>query len=228
MILRVEDLDATRARLEAAELAPLGRPPKWLGLDWDEGPDVGGPSSPYVQILADGCVSESSLERLKAAELVYPPAPAPGADIERAAAAPRMPSTKARPTPAPAPAETVPDAETLGERPFAWRFRVPGKSSRVGSTDSWARSSWNPAGLAATSSWLGRAWGRRTKLCRGPRRRIDGRDGGDSRRRPRPEHSSPGPPSIERSGSWEPSRPSVTSRSPSTPKAGGWPSGTAR
>ena len=46
MILRVEDLDATRARPEAAEEAMVDL--RWLGLDWDEGP-TRRPSAPYVQ-----------------------------------------------------------------------------------------------------------------------------------------------------------------------------------
>jgi glutamyl-tRNA synthetase/nondiscriminating glutamyl-tRNA synthetase len=47
MILRIEDTDLERseARYEAQLLDDL----KWLGLDWDEGPDVGGPFGPYRQ-----------------------------------------------------------------------------------------------------------------------------------------------------------------------------------
>ena len=46
-VLRIEDLDSARSRDEhvtgnADEL-------RWLGLDWDEGPDVGGPFGPYRQ-----------------------------------------------------------------------------------------------------------------------------------------------------------------------------------
>ncbi len=46
-LLRVEDIDGPRTRPEAVagNLAEL----RWLGLDWDEGPDVGGPHSPYLQ-----------------------------------------------------------------------------------------------------------------------------------------------------------------------------------
>jgi glutamyl-tRNA synthetase/nondiscriminating glutamyl-tRNA synthetase len=46
-ILRIEDTDVERseARFETQLLADL----KWLGLDWDEGPDVGGPYPPYRQ-----------------------------------------------------------------------------------------------------------------------------------------------------------------------------------
>ena len=46
-VLRVEDLDAARGvpGAEAELLADLA----WLGLDWDEGPDRGGPLGPYRQ-----------------------------------------------------------------------------------------------------------------------------------------------------------------------------------
>jgi nondiscriminating glutamyl-tRNA synthetase len=47
MILRIEDTDLERsqARYEDQLIDDL----KWLGLDWDEGPDVGGPYPPYRQ-----------------------------------------------------------------------------------------------------------------------------------------------------------------------------------
>jgi nondiscriminating glutamyl-tRNA synthetase len=47
MVLRVEDTDVDRseARFEDQLIADL----KWLGLDWDEGPDVGGEFGPYRQ-----------------------------------------------------------------------------------------------------------------------------------------------------------------------------------
>ena len=46
-ILRIEDTDVERseARYETQLLEDM----KWLGLDWDEGPDVGGPYPPYRQ-----------------------------------------------------------------------------------------------------------------------------------------------------------------------------------
>jgi len=46
-IVRIEDTDVERseARYETQLLEDL----KWLGLDWDEGPDVGGPYPPYRQ-----------------------------------------------------------------------------------------------------------------------------------------------------------------------------------
>jgi glutamyl-tRNA synthetase len=46
-ILRIEDTDVERSetRYRMGLMAEL----RWLGLDWDEGPDVGGPSGPYSQ-----------------------------------------------------------------------------------------------------------------------------------------------------------------------------------
>ncbi len=46
-VLRVEDTDQERSSLESvrAVLDAL----RWLGLDWDEGPEVGGPHAPYFQ-----------------------------------------------------------------------------------------------------------------------------------------------------------------------------------
>src|SRR3954466_2365907 len=84
VILRVEDLDASRTRPGAEDGARTDL--KWLGLDWDEGPDVGGPSAPYVQSLrlAD---YDRAIERLRAAELLYP-CTCTRADIRRAASAP--------------------------------------------------------------------------------------------------------------------------------------------
>jgi glutamyl-tRNA synthetase len=46
-VLRVEDTDTSRVSEEAYHglIASL----TWLGIDWDEGPDVGGPAGPYRQ-----------------------------------------------------------------------------------------------------------------------------------------------------------------------------------
>ncbi len=46
-VLRIEDVDFTRARRELEDR--IYRDLAWLGLDWDEGPDVGGPHGPYRQ-----------------------------------------------------------------------------------------------------------------------------------------------------------------------------------
>ncbi len=46
-LLRVDDTDQQR-NVDAA-LAPILHGFRWLGLDWDEGPEVGGPHAPYYQ-----------------------------------------------------------------------------------------------------------------------------------------------------------------------------------
>lgn len=46
-ILRIEDTD--RKRLIEGSVENLMDGLRWLGLEWDEGPDVGGPYAPYVQ-----------------------------------------------------------------------------------------------------------------------------------------------------------------------------------
>ncbi|HEY1550930.1 MAG TPA: glutamate--tRNA ligase [Kofleriaceae bacterium] len=46
-VLRIEDTDQTRARGDSEQL--IFDALHWLGLDWDEGPDVGGPHAPYRQ-----------------------------------------------------------------------------------------------------------------------------------------------------------------------------------
>ncbi|MCA9062726.1 MAG: glutamate--tRNA ligase [Planctomycetaceae bacterium] len=46
-ILRIDDTDQQRNMEEA--LNPILDAFRWLGLDWDEGPDVGGPFGPYFQ-----------------------------------------------------------------------------------------------------------------------------------------------------------------------------------
>jgi glutamyl-tRNA synthetase len=47
LLLRMEDLDHPKVKSAAAAQALEDL--RWLGLDWDEGPDVGGPHAPYVQ-----------------------------------------------------------------------------------------------------------------------------------------------------------------------------------
>jgi glutamyl-tRNA synthetase len=46
-VLRIEDTDAERSSWEM--VAGIVEGLRWLGLDWDEGPDVGGPHAPYFQ-----------------------------------------------------------------------------------------------------------------------------------------------------------------------------------
>ena len=46
-ILRIDDTDPTRSTDENTQI--ILRAMRWMGLDWDEGPDVGGDFGPYAQ-----------------------------------------------------------------------------------------------------------------------------------------------------------------------------------
>ena len=46
-VLRIEDTDQTRSRREYED--SLIQSLRWVGLEWDEGPDIGGPYGPYRQ-----------------------------------------------------------------------------------------------------------------------------------------------------------------------------------
>lgn len=68
-ILRIEDTDPTRSTKENTEV--ILNAMKWLELDWDEGPEVGGAAGPYFQTERTDTYKEA-LERLKARGAVYP------------------------------------------------------------------------------------------------------------------------------------------------------------
>lgn len=67
-ILRIEDTDKTRNTEEA--LRVLLRGMRWLGMDWDEGPDVGGDYGPYFQSRRQD-IYDDYLEKLKDAGRTY-------------------------------------------------------------------------------------------------------------------------------------------------------------
>jgi glutamyl-tRNA synthetase len=123
LILRSDDLDATRYRMDfaAAMLEDL----RWLGLDWDEGPDGGGPHAPYEQSRRLPRY-RAALERLHAAGLVYP-CYRTRRDVLEAAGAPHEGGADDEPLypaafrPAPtAPLPALDQAEGAN-----WRLRVP-------------------------------------------------------------------------------------------------------
>ena len=121
-VMRVEDLDGPRVRpgLEKRILEEL----RWLGLDWDEGPDVGGAAGPYRQSERLPRYAEA-LARLRAAGLAYP-CFCSRAEIAAASQAPHGPADEGPRYPgtcsALGPAEV---ARRAASRHPAWRFRVP-------------------------------------------------------------------------------------------------------
>lgn len=122
VVLRIEDLDGPRVKPESVRgvIEDL----QWLGLDWDEGPDVGGAFGPYVQTQRLASY-EQILARLRADQLVYP-CVCTRSDIQRAASAPhpgeegpRYPGTcRGR-------FASAEEAAAVSGRAPAWRFRVP-------------------------------------------------------------------------------------------------------
>jgi len=117
VVLRVEDLDAARARPEATASAVADL--RWLGLDWDAGP--------WLQ--SDRRASyQSALDGLIAGERVYP-CTCTRADVARAASAPHAEDEGPR-YPGTCAGRRAADAGSLAAHPFAWRFRVaPGAVS---------------------------------------------------------------------------------------------------
>ena len=84
LVLRVEDIDRPRvvAGMEARQLDDL----RWLGFDWDEGPDVGGAFGPYRQSERLDRY-EAAIDSLAARGLVYF-CDCSRAEVARAASAP--------------------------------------------------------------------------------------------------------------------------------------------
>ncbi len=119
--IRMEDLDLPRVRPGAAEriLDDLA----WLGLDWDEGPDVGGPHAPYEQSRR-AALYEAAFVRLGAVGRVYP-CFCSRRDIATAASAPQEPGDEVR-YPGTCRALDPAEAESrvASGRQHAWRFRV--------------------------------------------------------------------------------------------------------
>ena len=67
-VFRIEDTDAARDSEES--YAQIVEAMRWLGLDWDEGIDVGGPHGPYRQSQR-GDIYADVIEKLKAGGHVY-------------------------------------------------------------------------------------------------------------------------------------------------------------
>jgi glutamyl-tRNA synthetase len=67
-VLRIEDTDKQRNTVEAVQVIYDGL--RWLGLDWDEGPGVGGDHGPYFQSEREA-VYQRYFDRLKEAGRVY-------------------------------------------------------------------------------------------------------------------------------------------------------------
>ena len=120
LVLRNEDLDAQRYRLEFVD--DMMEDLHWFGFQWQEGPDCGGPFGPYAQ-SERGPLYRAALEKLRRAGWIYP-CRCSHQDVLRALQAPHAgeeepvyPGT-CRPRLGGTP--NLPDAKGAN-----WRFRVP-------------------------------------------------------------------------------------------------------
>ncbi|MDX2438318.1 MAG: glutamate--tRNA ligase [Acidobacteriota bacterium] len=68
-VLRIEDTDRERSATASEEMILDAL--KWLGLEWDEGPDVGGPDGPYRQSERTA-IYRKHVEELVASGAAYP------------------------------------------------------------------------------------------------------------------------------------------------------------
>jgi glutamyl-tRNA synthetase len=68
-VLRIEDTDRQRSNVESEEM--IYEALRWLGLEWDEGPDKGGPQGPYRQSERSEIYREH-VEQLVASGDAYP------------------------------------------------------------------------------------------------------------------------------------------------------------
>src|SRR5215211_4344405 len=68
-VLRIEDTDLERSTEESVE--QLKRSLRWIGLEWDEGPEVGGPYPPYRQTERFDLYREAARKLLESGAAYY-------------------------------------------------------------------------------------------------------------------------------------------------------------
>jgi len=129
LVFRNEDLDVQRCRVEFVEA--MYEDLRWLGLSWQEGPDVGGPFTPYSQSQRREFYLEA-WRKLRDEGAIYP-CTCSRKDLEQALSAPHDD------------ADEIPYPGTCRPKPWSarnfrspaglsWRFRVPNEL-RVGFDD---------------------------------------------------------------------------------------------
>jgi glutamyl-tRNA synthetase len=120
LVLRIEDLDPARCRSEFRDA--IADDLRWFGLEWDEGPDVGGTFQPYVQSERRS-IYRAAWDKLRAGGFIYP-CRCSRRDVLASAGAPHgeddepvYPGTCRMPV-----GEIAAAEEPAG---INWRFRVP-------------------------------------------------------------------------------------------------------
>ena len=189
LILRIEDTDAERSTRESE--AGILEDLRWLGLDWDEGPDVGGPHGPYRQSERLHLYASYANELIASDHAYYCFCPPSKLEADRKAdlAAGRPP--KYHGTCRELSLEAARARTETGERPVI-RFKVP-PSTEVTFNDARPR--------RGDVQYRGHRRSRagairrpaRLQLRRRDRRRVDGGDARDPRRGSHFEHAAAAP-----------------------------------
>lgn len=120
LVFRNEDLDAQRCRPEFVET--MYEDLRWLGLEWEEGPDVGGPFSPYSQSERREFYL-TAWKKLRDSGVLYP-CTCSRKDLEQALSAPHDDADEI-----PYPGTCSTKAWSARDFPspagVSWRFRIP-------------------------------------------------------------------------------------------------------
>lgn len=116
-VMRMEDLDRSRVRPGCAQ--QIIDDLRWMGLDWDEGPDVGGKTGPYEQSARDD-IYVAALSQLRDTHTIFS-CFCSRKDIEQAASAPHGSAGSIYPGTC---RERGGGFEKKGERSPALRYRV--------------------------------------------------------------------------------------------------------
>jgi glutamyl-tRNA synthetase len=126
LVFRNEDLDIHRCKPQF--VAAMYDDLRWLGLDWDEGPDVGGLAGPYLQSQRREFYL-AEWRKLRDAGVLYP-CTCSRKDLERALQAPHEDDDEA-PYPGTCREKLATARDWQSPDGVSWRFKVPDGQSIV-------------------------------------------------------------------------------------------------
>jgi glutamyl-tRNA synthetase len=120
-VLRIEDTDQERSSLESVRVIVDSL--RWLGLEWDEGPEIGGPHGPYTQMQRLALYREFGERLVRAGKAYRCYCTKEDLDAQRAALKARDPKASFRYP------RTCRDRKDQPDLPFVVRFNVPDTGS---------------------------------------------------------------------------------------------------